>query len=67
MITQTSCNFCSSRCGILLHIEGEKITRVEGDPSHPVSRGWTCARGRAATAKRFTLKNGPALPRLSNK
>ena len=64
MITQTSCKFCASRCGILLHIEGEKITRIEGDPSHPVSRGWTCARGRAAMSKQFTKKRETVTPHL---
>ena len=53
MKIKTSCHFCSSRCGMLLRIEDKQIKKVEGDPEHPVSRGWTCSRGRAASAQRY--------------
>ncbi|MFC1821738.1 hypothetical protein ACFL9T_03460 [Thermodesulfobacteriota bacterium] len=36
---------------MLIRIDGKKVANIKGDPDHPVSRGWTCARGRAATAK----------------
>ena len=53
MIEKLSCHFCASRCGIQLHIENGKITKAEGDPEHPVSRGWSCRRGRADAARRY--------------
>jgi anaerobic selenocysteine-containing dehydrogenase len=53
MVTKTSCHFCTSRCGMLVHSEGNRVTKVEGDAEHPLSYGWTCRRGRAHTARRF--------------
>ena len=47
------CTFCASRCGALLQIEEGRIAKVQGDPDHPVSRGWTCRRGRADVARKF--------------
>lgn len=38
---------------MLLHTEKGKVTKVEGDPKHPVSRGWTCSWGRAAVVSRY--------------
>jgi len=45
---KTSCHFCASRCGMVLHENEGRLTKVEGDPEHPVSRGWTCSTGRAS-------------------
>ena len=53
MVEKVVCTFCASRCGALLQIEEGRITRVEGDPDHPVSRGWTCRRGRADTVRKY--------------
>ncbi|MEH7492818.1 molybdopterin-containing oxidoreductase family protein [Neobacillus niacini] len=33
---------CPDQCGLLLHKEGGKIVRVEGDPEHPVTKGNIC-------------------------
>ena len=35
-------------CGLIVTTEGENIVRVRGDESHPLSEGYTCAKGRAA-------------------
>jgi anaerobic selenocysteine-containing dehydrogenase len=53
IIRKASCHFCPSRCGVLLHIAGGRLTRVEGDPEHPVTRGWTCSKGRAEIRKGY--------------
>jgi len=58
METKISCKFCASRCGMLMHQEGKKIVRITGNQDHPVSRGWSCGRGRAATAKYYRDKLG---------
>ncbi|MGC4936208.1 molybdopterin-containing oxidoreductase family protein [Gordonia sp. DT30] len=40
------CRLCPSSCGVLLDIENNRIERVLGDAAHPISRGYTCAKGR---------------------
>ena len=34
-------------CGMLVHVENGRITRVEGDPDSPLSRGTLCTKGLA--------------------
>lgn len=41
------CRFCIALCGIRVAIDGERIVSVKGDPEHPASRGYTCAKGRS--------------------
>ncbi|MBN1288461.1 MAG: formate dehydrogenase-N subunit alpha [Actinobacteria bacterium] len=43
--TRSTCQYCGVSCGILAITEDGKITDVEGDPDHPVSRGGLCAKG----------------------
>jgi len=35
---------CWDACGMLAEVEGERLLRLTGDPSHPISRGTLCAR-----------------------
>ncbi|WP_328395897.1 molybdopterin-containing oxidoreductase family protein [Nocardia sp. NBC_00416] len=42
------CRLCASSCGVLLDIDDGRITRVLGDAHHPISRGYTCVKGRRA-------------------
>lgn len=56
METKVSCKFCASRCGMVIHYKDKKIEHISGNPNHPVSRGWSCGRGRAATVKYFKDK-----------
>lgn len=41
------CRVCTSVCGILVDVEGDDVVRVRGDQDHPLSHGYTCAKGRA--------------------
>ena len=44
-IRKTTCNRdCPDACGILAHVEDGKIVRLQGDPGHPVTRGFLCYR-----------------------
>jgi anaerobic selenocysteine-containing dehydrogenase len=43
------CFECHSRCGVILEVEDGKLLRVQGDPDHPHSHGYTCPKGRAAS------------------
>lgn len=45
--THSFCRMCNAMCGILVHVDGDRITKVTGDPDHPVSEGYTCPKGRA--------------------
>lgn len=33
---------CPDQCGLLLHKKNGKITKIEGDPEHPVTKGAIC-------------------------
>jgi molybdopterin guanine dinucleotide-containing S/N-oxide reductase-like protein len=35
---------CPDACGILVTVEDGRATRVQGDPKHPVTRGFLCAK-----------------------
>ena len=44
------CRICAANCGITVDVEDERVVRVRGDAAHPVSRGYTCSKGRALGA-----------------
>jgi anaerobic selenocysteine-containing dehydrogenase len=43
----TGCRICGARCGIVVKVEGDRVISVRGDKEHPISRGFTCVKGRA--------------------
>jgi anaerobic selenocysteine-containing dehydrogenase len=48
MIVKTYCaRMDHGGCGILAHVESGKITKIEGDPDSPISKGYICAKGLA--------------------
>jgi len=46
-IVRTVCQGSHSECGVLVHVKDGKVTKVEGDPEHPMNRGFICVKGRA--------------------
>jgi anaerobic selenocysteine-containing dehydrogenase/Fe-S-cluster-containing dehydrogenase component len=44
----STCRECPAGCGILVETHEGRVTKVEGNPNHPVSRGTLCARGQAS-------------------
>jgi anaerobic selenocysteine-containing dehydrogenase len=44
------CRICAAACGIVVTIDGDRVVRVRGDDQHPVSRGYTCSKGRGIAA-----------------
>ncbi|HXY94376.1 MAG TPA: molybdopterin-dependent oxidoreductase [Acidimicrobiia bacterium] len=42
----TYCRICSPLCGVLVDVEDGRVTHVAGDPDHPLTRGFTCTKGR---------------------
>ena len=48
-IVRTMCDLCHCECGVLAHVRGGKIVKVEGDPDCPINEGSLCPKGLAAT------------------
>ena len=47
-VHRTFCRFCIAYCGALVSVDEEQtVLDVRGDPDHPTSRGYLCAKGRA--------------------
>lgn len=42
-----NCFLCASCCGMYATVEGDQITKVVADRDHPVSRGYSCKKGRS--------------------
>ncbi|MEZ6125207.1 MAG: molybdopterin-dependent oxidoreductase [Planctomycetaceae bacterium] len=44
-IRKTACpRDCPDACGLLVTLENDHVTRIQGDPAHPVTRGFICER-----------------------
>jgi molybdopterin guanine dinucleotide-containing S/N-oxide reductase-like protein len=35
---------CPDACGVLITVEGGRATKIQGDPEHPMTRGFLCAK-----------------------
>ncbi len=46
-IAISDCMLCVWDCGIKAHLENGRLVKVEGNPEHPISRGYICPRGEA--------------------
>jgi anaerobic selenocysteine-containing dehydrogenase len=38
----TACIMCGNSCGIQVQVEDDRVVRVRGDKSNPISRGYVC-------------------------
>lgn len=47
-VVKSSCDICSCRCGVLAHLTGGKVIKIEGDLDSPINRGALCAKGLAS-------------------
>jgi anaerobic selenocysteine-containing dehydrogenase len=44
-VVQAACpHDCPDACGVLITVEHGRATRIQGDPGHPVTRGFLCAK-----------------------
>ena len=41
-VVRSICGFCHSSCGLRIHLQDDRISRIEGDPDHPFNRGHLC-------------------------
>lgn len=48
-VIKSNCRACHGGCGVLVHVSGGRITRIEGDPSFPTNHGTMCSKGLAFT------------------
>lgn len=47
-VIRTICDSCMCQCGCLVHVRDGKAVKLEGDPDHPLSRGFMCPMGLSA-------------------
>jgi anaerobic selenocysteine-containing dehydrogenase len=45
-VFRSICGFCHTNCGLKIHVHDGKISSVEGDPDHPVNRGYLCSKAK---------------------
>ena len=48
-VVLTTCKSCHGGCGVIAHVAGGKVVKVEGDPDSPISHGSMCSKGLAVT------------------
>ena len=44
---RTICQACHCECGVLVHVEDGRVIGIEGDPNHPMNKGYICVKGRS--------------------
>jgi len=52
-VVPTYCELCFWGCGMLAHVKDGQVTKVTGNPAHPLSRGMLCPRGAGATGQLY--------------
>ena len=48
-VVPTFCELCFWNCGVLAHVKGGRVTKLTGNPEHPLSRGQSRPRGAGGT------------------
>ena len=46
-VVPTFCELCFWKCGVLAHVKDGRVSKITGNPAHPLSRGRLCPRGTA--------------------
>ena len=46
-IKRTYCRICMVQCGLVAEVAGDQILKVRSDKDHPLTKGYTCPKGRA--------------------
>ncbi len=46
-VVNRQCQLCEAHCGIRVHVEDERVVRIEGDPDDVISKGYICPKGTA--------------------
>ncbi len=49
---RTACPLdCFDACGLIATVDGGRVTRIAGDPDHPLTRGRICTKGKAILSR----------------
>jgi thiosulfate reductase/polysulfide reductase chain A len=48
-VVSTFCELCFWGCGVQAHVRDGRVTKIVGNPDHPLSRGMLCPRGAGGT------------------
>ncbi len=48
-VVPTFCELCFWKCGVLAHVKDGRVTKITGNPAHPLSNGKLCPRGAGGT------------------
>ncbi|MEZ4224067.1 MAG: molybdopterin-dependent oxidoreductase [Polyangiaceae bacterium] len=48
-VVPTFCEMCFWKCGVLAHVKDGRVTKIVGNPEHPLSGGRLCPRGTGGT------------------
>ena len=46
-VVKSACRGCHGVCGVLVHMEGDRVVKVTGDPDCPTNLGYICPKGAA--------------------
>ncbi|AOX99510.1 nitrate reductase [Jeongeupia sp. USM3] len=63
-VTKSTCCYCGVGCGVLIESDGEKITGIQGDPSHPANFGRLCTKGMTLPATAASLTGRALHPEM---
>lgn len=44
---RTYCRICTNQCGMVIDVEDDRIVKIRADREHPLSKGYSCPKGRA--------------------
>lgn len=47
-VVKSACRMCHGVCQVLVHMEGDRVVKITGDPDGPTSRGYLCPKGAAS-------------------
>ena len=47
-VIRSVCGLCHNGCAVLIHVENERVTKVEGNPESPLNKGALCPIGLAS-------------------
>lgn len=45
---RSACRMCHGVCQVLVHLDGDRVVKITGDPDSPTSQGYLCPKGKAS-------------------